>query len=233
VSDIALRSVVAQQEKLLRAPDIPIGSQGTFQSASFVCIAYLRRGTSFDGEAYEWEEYLLFNQQVGFRWLVKDPETGWSWVSPVNLAELDLRSASSHVAYQQRRFKIRNENQARVLYVLGEVYWKCAVGETTSVADYVSGRDVLSREGDRAEVRYSLSSPIPWPVVARGFGLPVDGPGAPRASGGAGGGPGPGTVVAIVAALILLACVVSYLDDDDGSSAGGTIIGGGVFSGGK
>ena len=94
-------------------------------------------------------------------------------------------------------------------------------------------RDVLSREGDRAEVRWSLSAPIPWPVVARGFGLPVDGPGAPRASSGGGDGNSPTTIVVIVAALILLACVASFFDDDDGSSAGGTFIGGGVFSGGK
>jgi len=236
VSDITLRTVVAQQEKMLRATDIPIGSQGTFQSASFICIAYVRRGTSFGGEAYEWEEYLLFSQQVGFRWLVKDPESGWSWVSPVNLAEIDLRGAASHVTREHRRFNLRNRNQARVLYVLGEVYWKCAVGETTSVADYISGRDVLSREGDRAEVRWSLSTPIPWPVVARGFGLPVDGPGAPRASSGGDGGGGPNspaTIVAIVAALILLGCVLSYFDDDGNSSAGGIFIGGGVFSGGK
>jgi hypothetical protein len=192
----------------------------------------VRRGTSFEGEDYEWEEYLLFNQQVGFRWLVKDPETGWSWVSKVNLAELDLRGASSHVTYQHRRFNLRNRNQAKVLYVLGEVYWKCVVGETTSVTDYTSGRDVLSREATRAEVHFSLSTPIPWPVVARGFGLPVEGPGAPRAMRGGGAGSGsPAAIVAIAAALILLACVASYFDDD--SSTGGAYIGGGVFSGGK
>ncbi|HKY36032.1 MAG TPA: DUF4178 domain-containing protein [Polyangiaceae bacterium] len=234
VSDIALRTVVAQQEKTLRATDIPIGTQGTFQGSSFICIAYVRRGTSFEGEAYEWEEYLLFNQQVGFRWLIKDPETGWSWVSPVNLAEIDVRGGATHVTHQHRVFRVRNRNQARVLYVLGEVYWKCMVGETTSVADYVSGRDVLSREGDLAEVRWSLSAPMPWPVVARGFGLPVDGPGAPRPTRSGAGPNSPATIVAIVAALILLGCVVSYFDDGDGSSSsGGVIIGGGVFSGGK
>jgi hypothetical protein len=79
VSDIALRTVVAQQERLQKATDIPVGSQGTFGAAGYVCIAYVRRGTSFDGEPYSWDEYLLFSQGVGFRWLVKDPESGWSW----------------------------------------------------------------------------------------------------------------------------------------------------------
>jgi hypothetical protein len=228
--------VVAQQERMLRATDIPIGTQGTFESVTFVCIAYVRRGTSFEGEAYEWEEYLLFNQQVGFRWLVKDPESGWSWVTQVNLAELDLRSASSQVSHHNRSFHVRNRNQARVLYVLGEVYWKCTVGETSSVADYVSGRDVLSREADAAEVRWSFSKPIPWPVVARGFGLPVEGPGTVRPAGG-GGGTSPTTVAVIVVAFMLLMCVAAYLDDDNSSAnVGGSVgpyIGGGVFSGGK
>lgn len=87
VSDIALRTVVAQQERLQQATAIPVGSRGTLESVEYLCIAYLRRSTSFEGEPYGWEEYLLFSPGIGFRWLVKDPETGWSWVTPVNPAK--------------------------------------------------------------------------------------------------------------------------------------------------
>ncbi len=238
VSDIALRTVVAQQERLLKAPDIPIGTQGTFESASYLCIAHLRRGTSFDGEAYSWEEYLLFSPGLGFRWLVKDPESGWSWVTSVNLAELDLRSAASRVMYRDRPFALRNRNQARVEHVIGEVYWKCAVGETTNVSDYTSGRDVLSREADASEVRWSLSAPMPWPVVARGFGLPVAGPGAPSSVSTTSDGEVAGTasnaitIIVVVIVLILLGCALEYCDGDGGGT-GGVHYGGGVFSGGK
>ncbi len=235
VSDIALRTIVAQQERLMSTPDIPIGARGTIAGASYTCIAYVRRSTSFDGELYSWQELLLFSEGIGYRWLVKDPESGWSWVIPVNLAELDLKQAALRVVLRGSHYRLRNRNQARVDYVLGEVYWKCAVGETTDVADYVHGREVLSRESDgRQEVRWSHSAPVPWPVLARAFGLPENGPGGRGfGSGGgsssSGGGSGVPFTVIIIVVLILLAFVVDYCD---GSSSGG-FIGGGVFSGGK
>lgn len=232
VSDIALRTVVAQQERLLQGTEIPIGTQGTFDGVVYLCIAYVRRGTSFEGEPYSWEEYLLFSQQVGYRWLVKDPESGWSWVSPVNLADLDLSSAGTQVTWHSRVFRIRNRNYARVEYVLGEVYWKCQVGETTSVADYTAGRDVLSREGSKNEVRWSLSTPVPKPVLEKAFGIKLRE--VRLASSGGGGGSSTTAIALIVVAFILLACVASYFDDDSsGGGGGGVVIGGGVFSGGK
>lgn len=240
VSDIALRTIVAQQERLTGATDIPIGASGTIAGATYLCIAYLRRGTYFDGEHYGWEEYLLFSQGVGFRWLVKDPETGWSWVNPVNLAEVAYREAVSRVTYQGRMFTMRNRNQAKVEHVLGEVYWKCEVGETTTVWDYVSGRDVLSREGTDTEVRWSLSSPVPWPVVARAFNLAVDGPGGSKhytasdAGDSSGGSNNTLWVIVIIVFLVLLVCAAEYCDGDGtGGSGGGVHFGGGVFSGGK
>jgi hypothetical protein len=239
VSDIALRTVVAQQERLQKATDITVGAQGTLANANWTCIAYLRRGTNFEGEPYSWEEYLLFSQEVGFRWLVKDPESGWSWVVPVNLAEVDIRQAPSRVSYQGRSFGLRNRNQARVEYVLGEIYWKCLVGETTGVTDYVAGRDVLSRESGGAEARWSLSTPMPWPVIARAFNLPVEGAGAvsmPSSAGGASSaaaGTNALAVVVIVIVFVLLACAAEYCDDGASGGGSGVHFGGGVFSGGK
>jgi hypothetical protein len=231
VSDIALRTVVAQQERLLQGTEIPIGTQGTFEGVAYLCIAYVRRGSTFEGEAYRWEEYLLFSQQVGYRWLVKDPESGWSWVTPVNIAELGLQSSATRVTWRGRSFGIRNRNYARVEYVLGEVYWKCQVGETTSVADYTAGLDVLSREGSSSEVRWSVSAPMPKPVLEKAFGIKLQ---TVKISGGAGGkSVNPAAILLLVAAFILLGCIASYLDDDDGGAGGATVIGGGVFSGGK
>jgi hypothetical protein len=240
VSDIALRTVVAQQERLQQATAIPVGSRGTLENVEYLCIAYVRRSTSFEGEPYGWEEYLLFSPGIGFRWLVKDPETGWSWVTPLNPAELDLSHANYRVTYRGRTYGLRNRNRARVDYVLGEVFWKCEVGETTDVSDYIAGHDVLSRESHGAvEVRWSASSPMPWPVLARAFNLPLHGPGAPELTsndrelvGGGGGSSNTLWIVLVIIAFVLLACAAEYCDDD-GGSGGGVRFGGGVFSGGK
>jgi hypothetical protein len=111
------------------------------------------------------------------------------------------------------------------------VYWKCQIGETTSVADYTAGRDVLSREGSSSEVRWSISAPMPKPVLEKAFGIKLQ---TVKISGGDGGSSvSPAAIVLLVAAFILLGCIASYFDDDDGSAGGTTVIGGGVFSGGK
>jgi DNA-directed RNA polymerase subunit RPC12/RpoP len=235
VSDIAGQQVISRQEVERRRPDIPIGSRGTLEGFDYTCIAVVRRGANFDGDHFSWEEYLLWSQPLGYRWLVKDPESGWSFVSPVNPAELDLRQAGG-VGYQGKRFYVRNRNRATVEYVLGEVYWKVSVGDHSEVADFTYGSEVLSREQAGTEVSWSHSRPISWAAIAQAFGLSMKGAGADfPAAGGSGYGNAMGLLV--VLALLLL-CAVATLDDCSGGGGGGfigggTYRGGGVFSGGK
>ncbi len=234
VSDIAGQRVISAQEAMRSAPDIPIGSRGTFDNVPYVCIAYMRRYSLFEGERYSWEEYLLFGQGLGFRWLVKDPETGWTFVMPVNLSELDLRAFPDHLVWGSRRFNLRNRNVATVEYVLGEVYWKVSIGDQAQVMDFVTGKDVLSRELVGGEVAWSYSTPIGWPVIAQAFGLPVDGAGAHVAGGG--GSSSSINYVSItfwVVVIALFICSSLVFADCGGGSSGGTFRGGGVFSGGK
>lgn len=231
VTDIGTREIVAHQETALRTTEIPIGGQARFEGGSYVCTAYVRRASFFEGERYSWEEYLLFSQGIGFRWLVKDPESGWIWVDPVNLAEIDLGGLPERVSWRGRTFRLRNQNQARVEYVLGEVYWQCEVGETVEVMDFAVGSDVLSREASPGEARWSYATPIAWPLIARAFGLPVDGPGG-RFAGGSSGGQAPSVtlVLVIVVAVLLIFCALSVCGD---AGTGGGFRGGGIYFGGK
>lgn len=234
LSDIAGQRVISSQEKARTQLHLPVGQTGQLQGVPYTCIAYLRRGTSFEGEPYSWEEYLLWNEQLGFRWLVNDPEAGWSFVTPVNLAEVDRSSLPLSISYQGAHFAHSHVNRVSVQYVLGEVYWKCQVGETTLVGDYKDGDRVLSREQGPGEVRYSLSTPVGWPELAHGFGLPLNSGGGRNAGGGSSGGMGCGTwfwlivILAIVCVLIFGASTCGD-DGEGGSSYRGT----GVFYGGK
>jgi hypothetical protein len=244
VSDIALQQVVAQQERAMQIPDIPIGSRGVLEGVEYVCIAYMRRSSDFEGDRYTWEEYLLWAQPVGFRWLVKDPEAGWSWVTMANISEIDLSGMPHQVAWGGRAFSLRNQNTARVDYVLGEVYWKCEIGETTQVTDFVNGNDVLGREAGGGEARWSYSAPVPWAVIAGAFGLPVEGAGgAGFATGGgatSGGGCGSSAVLIIIVLIILMICMLAACGScaggggSSGTSSGSSYRGGsGVYTGGK
>lgn len=237
VSDIATQQIVAQQEAALKMPDIPIGSHGRFEDIDYICIAYMRRGTDFDGDYYSWEEYLIWAATIGYRWLVKDPESGWSWAVPVNLADLNLSEGPDSVGWGQRRFRIRNRGTARVDYVLGEVYWQAAIGETTRTSDFVDGNDVLSREESPGEVKWSYSTPVPWAVIAQAFSLPVDGPGGqmmPTLGGGSGRSPsgcGNTLLLLIIIGIVLLFCMLGSFGDGDSTYRGGG--GGVIIFGGK
>jgi hypothetical protein len=194
----------------------------------------LKRGTDYDGDYYSWEEFLIWAEGIGYRWLVKDPESGWSWAVPVNLADLNLSEGANTVGWGQRRFQIRNRGTARVDYVLGEVYWQCAIGETTRTADFIDASDVLSREESPGEVKSSYSTPGAWPVIAQAFSLPVEGPGGQMAATTGGGsssaGCGSTLMVLIIVGVVLMFCVLGAMGDDGGSTyrgGGGVIIFGG------
>jgi hypothetical protein len=172
VTDIESQRVVAAQDAAGETPPIPLGARGRLGEVDYVCIAYLRRSSMQEGERYGWEEQLLFAPGVGFRWLVCDEGT-WLFVDPVSVADVDLRGMPRRVLHGGHGHTLRNSSEARVDYVLGEVYWRCEVGETVSTSDFVSGRFVLSRELTPGEVRWSRSVPIPWPVLAKAFGVDV------------------------------------------------------------
>ena len=255
VSDIGTQKIVAQQEAAMKLPDIPIGSRGAFDGIEYICIAYLRRSTHFDGSRYTWEEYLIWAPEVGYRWLVKDPETGWSWVTEANPAEVDLRGLPDQIAWGGRGYTIRNRSDARVDYVLGEVYWQVQVGETSYVTDFVNGRDVMSREEGHGEVHYSYSAPVQWSLLAAAFGLPLDGPGASfTVAGGLGAaaglagdssfssfdsddddaGLGSNIVTIIVILVVLFVCTTGACGACFGDGGGGgSYRGGGIYIGGK
>jgi hypothetical protein len=237
VSDIAAQRVVAAQDAALASPEIPIGSRGVLDGITYVCIAYVRRSSDFDGEVFSWEEYLLFSEGLGFRWLVKD-ETTWMWVMPLGVAELDLRSMPREVIWRGRPFRRRNANPARVEYVLGEVYWKCQVGETVQAMDFIAGGEVLSRESTADEVRWSYSAPLPWPLIANAFGLDPSGPGgrfAAQSSATAATVPAGCGCASMMLVLFLLVVFASLVE---GGGRGGAVVvpvvgGSGFYRGGK
>ena len=238
LSEIATAKVISQQDRAMELPNIPIGTRGMFQDHEYLCIAYLRRSATFDDERYGWEEYLLWSQTQGYHWLVKDPETGWTWASNINIAELNLHVMPGATKFNGRHFTLRNTNTVRVDYVLGEVYWKCAVGETVRASDYVSGREILSREESPGEVKWSHSMPISWPVLARAFNLPVDGPGAAGLGASSAlevqlGGTSitVGRAIGIIVLCLVLCAIFALSDGSSGGTAG--YRGSGIYVGGK
>ncbi len=139
-------------------PIISMGSVGEFAGAKLTVIGFLLRSVEFEGVRYYWEEYLLYNPQVGFRWLVRSDDN-WNFVEAVPPGDVAHKGGigfggkGDAVYFQGKRFKIYQDAIARVEYVIGELYWKVMAGELTQTADYVHPPRMLSVETSIEQAR--------------------------------------------------------------------------------
>lgn len=167
-------------------PLIPMGASGTLrlgtaEAVPWQVVGYLERcdlpapaaGNDEDeDEQAFWREYLLYNREHGFAFLVDSEEDGWSWVRPITgtpsgTAERPLwRGVSYKKGYTYR---------AQVTWVLGEFYWRVRRGETAEVSDYAgigkASASRLSREQSAGEVVWSAGQTIDAALIAKAFGV--------------------------------------------------------------
>jgi Domain of unknown function (DUF4178) len=145
---------VAMIEKHNRAAAqlaMPLGSRGAVFGTEFQVVGWMRR--SIDGEG--WDEYLLFNPYVGYRWLVEE-DGEWSFGTML----LALPDVSRFPTVLVGAAAFRNEEQsyvATVDSVVGEFYWRVQVGDTVQLVNFEGGAATLSRESVADEVNWTVS----------------------------------------------------------------------------
>ncbi len=213
-------------------PFIPLGAEGTLRGNRVICIAYLIRGCTVDGERYRWREYLLYaGPRVGYLWLMEE-DGDWKIVSP--LAPGDVRVVGNFAGYRGRNFTFKQRVSASVEYVVGELYWRVEVGESVEATDYQDGGDLVSVERAPTEVTYSLCEPIGAMDLVGAFGLQARSPPPNTGGGGATAGGCAGSVGMIVIIVIVLVVLSVLMDGCDGCvGGGGGGFGGPSFGGGK
>jgi ribosomal protein S27AE len=208
-------------------PGIPLGRTGTLPIPSgaaplpWQVVGYMERMELMsDGsdEAEAWREYLLYNRQEGFAFLV-DTNEGWSVVRVLTgVPESRGDQATWYGTRYQRRWTYTSETT----YVLGEFYWKVEAQQRTQHEDYegsASGhRAFLSKESTANETTWSAGESIPAPMVAQVFGLDATAGaqlqrGGPMAGGGASLGDlvGAGGLISWPALIVLLVVVLMLL----------------------
>lgn len=156
-------------ERLARkaTPKIPLGTRGTFAEGEMTVIGYLQRSAQVEGEWYPFEEYLLYEPAIGFRWLVCS-DGHWSYVQPI--APGAVKFDGEYAVYDDVKFRLFTGARLRVDTVLGEMYWQVKVGEEVYSQDFVAPPAMLSVETTPQEENWSLSTYMTPREVAAAFG---------------------------------------------------------------
>lgn len=126
-------------------PAIPLGRRGKLFGVEYEVIGFQYVKDEYSG----WSEFLLFNPWQGFVWLVTY-EGHWSFVRRLfeqpRVTERDIFSSAPHAHFQGEAYRIFADSQVSTEYVLGEFYWKVAIGHPAHVTDFVHPPKILSRE---------------------------------------------------------------------------------------
>ncbi|WP_437639571.1 DUF4178 domain-containing protein [Sorangium sp. So ce854] len=211
-------------------PYVPLGAEGQLRGMRVLCIGFVIRGCTVEGERYRWREYLLYGgPSVGYLWLMEE-DGAWQLVTPLSPGE--VQPMGSVATYKGQTYALKQSVQAEVEYVIGEFYWKVEIGESVRATEYQGPGGKVSVEQAPTEVSVSFCAPLPGKELAAAFNLPPP----PKPGLGGGEGTSAGTVVVIVVVVIVIILLVA-LGDCGGSGGGGVLFvptgGSPSFGGGK
>jgi len=207
-------------------PDIALGAEADLRGIRVVCCGFVARSCLVEGERYPWKEYLLWGgASVGYWWLVEEDGV-WSLATPIEVGE--IAEGGGALRFRGEDYRHAQTVRARVDHVVGEFYWKVAIGESVEASEYTGPSGKVSREASPSEVVYSFCGPVhpkelvPFGVVAKGSPSLGNNNGAPGASGCSSVGVIIVLVIGVLALLVML--------DECGGSFGGGSFGGGFYS---
>ncbi len=176
---------------------IPLGTRGRLAGVEWEAIGYLERS----GGGGQWDETLLFNPWAGYRFLI---HAEGEWRLGAALDKLPSNDGRDLIL-DGERFRIRGGYDATVDFVVGEFYWRVAVGETVSVIEYAHASGAtLSREANGSEVSWTRLELQGDGVVESAFGLEPPPADEPASQFGQRRAPLETSLIALVATVLLL-----------------------------
>ena len=207
----------AAQDEPVR-PLIPLGSSGQLQGVRWQVVGFQHRMGQAPGEdeQFGWNEYLLFNRQRGFCFLV-DAEDGWSLVKPTTGAPTMTANGQS-ASYLGTRYALQYSYNAETTYVAGEFYWQVERGQKSFNRDFAHGPSLLSLEQTQNELTWSSGSRLGSDTVAKAFGLEAQKDLLKRSDASPlsqSAGFNTRSIIIIVVVLILLSMLLSRCSDCD------------------
>ncbi|WP_296616028.1 DUF4178 domain-containing protein [Sphingomonas sp.] len=158
--------VIARANEALKTPQIPLGTRGTLDGRVWEVVGYMER----TDEEIVWAEYLLFNPYEGYAFLVDD---GRRLSLGIMLDRLPQSSWGSALLDGKGYSRFGQTYPVRVTFVVGEFYWRVAVGETVDETDFVRPGTMLSCEVYQTERTWTKLDLLDWGVAEKAFGIPA------------------------------------------------------------
>jgi hypothetical protein len=205
--------VVAARQTEPVEPLIALGTQAQLQGKAWQVVGFQHRmGQEPDDpdEHFGWSEYLLYNAQRGFQFLVDSTE-GWSLVKPTTGAPV-LAKGGNSATYLGTTYKLLYAYKAETTYVAGEFYWPVERGQKTFNRDFAQGNNLLSQEETAKEINWSSGSKMKAEAVAAAFGLKNQAALLARSDAKPASELGWLGKVGIVVAILLLLWLIEWLD---------------------
>ena len=163
-TDPELRTIKAAHAALHR-PEIPLGTRAILRGMQWEVVGYLERSGG-DGS---WSEYLLFNPYEGYAFLVDD---GRRFRLGRLLDRLPRTSGGSAYTEAEAFDRTGPAYSAKVNFVVGEFYWRVAVGEKVRVKDFARRGAMLSCEETESEQTWTRLELLGWGEAEKTFGIP-------------------------------------------------------------
>ncbi|MFZ4535001.1 DUF4178 domain-containing protein [Propionivibrio sp.] len=169
-----VRLLASAAQSMRVVPWLPLGSKGNLHDVEWEAIGFMRRSTRSGGVDYAWSEYLLFNAEQGFAWLT-EYQGHWNYARTLSSPPAVSRGQASFKR-KDSEFKLFSSGKAEVTYVVGEFYWRVAVGESCLVEDYICPPLMLSREVTDKEASWSESDYLEPEALCAAFKIKATAP---------------------------------------------------------
>lgn len=164
----------------LDALRLPLGTSGKINGKTYTVIGAVRKDELSAQDGFDalygkrpggivpegsWTEYLLYNPQAGFLWIVETSDGTWSLSETLtDWPRLDPNG-------QPQGARKLYDYGSQVSYAAGAFYWHIRRGDLNYYSDYRQGHGKISAEYSPDELAWSKSTDVGYNKIAEWFGL--------------------------------------------------------------
>lgn len=167
----------SMREEVQQGITVPLGSEATIDGFHYKLIGFVKKCVTYEGVKYPWVEYLLYNREDGYRWLV---ESDGHFNLMETLEKLPTRGGQpiarpdqQAITYEGLSYRHFQSSTPEVTAVAGEFYWRVRIGEDATNFDYIAPPYMLSMEASQTGFVWSRGRYLTHPEVQSLFSLPA------------------------------------------------------------